>query len=239
MSEEFIKLIGSKSKLLKESGTPALRLISLSAVLSQWNAGRIGKVQNSKEADLTIDNIQNLKKLIKGEVIKSKVRDIDVVSDQILFLFIGAIKLQIQNKSDKPWKLVKQSISNFLADEQRPQKNLLLLVMLSIIVVLGFLFTSLNLYNTNMANQTDSLFDISTANESGSNTVASLVNLYEAMKNGDCQLPQAAMLHPAEREAFISFVNEGKVDINTASYLKSALNYTACLYPQKLMSHPL
>ena len=90
-----------------------------------------------------------------------------------------------------------------------------------------------------MGNQTKSLFDVSTANESGSNTIASLVNLYEAMKNGDCQLPQAAMLHPTEREAFISFVNEGKVDINTASYLKSALNYTACLYPQKLMSQPL
>lgn len=239
MSEEFIKLITSKSKPSKVAGTPAIRLVGLSAILCKWNASRIGKVKNTKEADLTLDNIQTLKKLIKGEVKKSKVKDIDVVSDQILFLFIGAIKLQIQNNSDKPWKLVNQSISNFLACEQRPQKNLPLLTMLSIILIIGFSFTSLKLYQTKDRNEANSLFDVSKVNESGSKTVSSLINLYEAMKTGDCQLPQAAMLQPADREAFISFVNEGKVDINTASYLKNALNYTACLYPQKLMSQPL
>ena len=76
-------------------------------------------------------------------------------------------------------------------------------------------------------------------NQPVSETVSNLVELYKSMKNGDCLLPQAAMLQPQEREAFISFVNEGKVDINTAENLKSALKYTNCLYPQKLMNNPI
>ena len=239
MSEEFIQIISSKSKHSKATGGSIINLIGLSTVISEWNATRIGKVKNSKDADLSIDNIKSLKKLIKGEVRKSEVENMPVVSDQILFLFIGAIKLQIQNNSDKPWKLVNQSISNFLTPEQRPQTSFPFLMMLTIIVILGFLFSSLNLYQTQVGDQANNLFNVATVNESGSRTVSSLVNLYEAMKTGDCQLPQAAMLQPAEREAFISFVNEGKVDINTASYLKNALLYTACLYPQKLMSQPL
>ena len=98
------------------------------------------------------------------------------------------------------------------------------------IVILGFLFSSLNLYQTQVGDQTNNLFNVATVNESGSRTVSSLVNLYEAMKTGDCQLPQAAMLQPAEREAFISFVNEGKVDINTASYLKNRSVVLAGIY---------
>ena len=239
MSVEFLKLNSLNRKISNMGETPSKRLMGLSSALSEWNAGRIGKVKNGKEADLTIDNIQTLKKLIENEVKKSKVNDIDIVTDQILFLFIGAIKLQIQNNSDKPWKLVNQSISSFLAYEKQPQKNLLLLSMLTIIVIIGFSFTFLNNHKNKSRIESDHPLDISTINESGSDTVSSLVNLYEAMKSGDCQLPQAAMLQSAEREAFISFVNEGKVNIKTASHLKNALNYATCLYPQKLMNHPL
>ena len=87
-----------------------------------------------------MDNIQSLKKLIKGEVNKSEVKNIAVVSDQILFLFIGAIKLQIQNNSYKPWRLVNQSISNFLTPKQRSQTSFLFIMMLTLVVILGFLF---------------------------------------------------------------------------------------------------
>ena len=239
MSVEFLKLNSLNRKISDMGESPSQRLIGLSKTLSEWNTSRIGKVKNGKEADLTINNIQTLKKLIENEVKKSKVNNIDVVTDQILFLFIGAIKLQIQNNSDKPWKLVDQSISNFLTYEKQPQKNLLLLSMLTIIVIIGFSFSFLNNHKNKSRIDSNNPLDISTINESGSETVSSLVNLYEAMKSGDCQLPQAAMLQSGEREAFISFVNEGKVDIKTAPRLKNALNYATCLYPQKLMNHPL
>ena len=135
MSVEFLKLNSLNRKISDMGESPSQRLIGLSKTLSEWNTSRIGKVKNGKEADLTINNIQTLKKLIENEVKKSKVNNIDVVTDQILFLFIGAIKLQIQNNSDKPWKLVNQSISNFLTYEKQPQKNLLLLSMLTLSLI--------------------------------------------------------------------------------------------------------
>jgi len=76
MSEEFIKIISAKSKHSKTKGGSIINLIGLSTVISEWNATRIGRIKNSKDADLTMDNIQSLKKLIKGEVKKSEVKNI-------------------------------------------------------------------------------------------------------------------------------------------------------------------
>jgi hypothetical protein len=47
------------------------------------------------------------------------------------------------------------------------------------------------------------------------------------------------MLQPQDREAFIAFINAGKVEIGTAANLNNALEYVHCLYPQKLMDKPL
>jgi len=43
------------------------------------------------------------------------------------------------------------------------------------------------------------------------------------------------MLQPEEREAFISFINNGHVELDSAANLKKSLQYVNCLYPQKLM----
>ena len=58
------------------------------------------------------------------------------------------------------------------------------------------------------------------------------------MKSGTCQLPQAAMLAPEQREAFLMFVNHGTVDVQHVENLRLALAYVNCLYPQELM-HPM
>ncbi len=76
-------------------------------------------------------------------------------------------------------------------------------------------------------------------NEVGSKIVGNLIAVYNQMQQGDCQLPQALVLQPKDREAFIAFVTEGKVTINTAESLKRSLEYADCNYAQKLMSNPL
>jgi hypothetical protein len=116
------------------------------------------------------------------------------------------------------------------------------LYFLTFIVIMGFSIVLLKPNSKNAVTDNSVPLNVITdtsINQPGSETVSNLVELYKSMKNGDCALPQAAMLQPQEREAFISFVNEGKVDINTAESLKSALTYTNCLYPQKLMNNPL
>ncbi|HEY0905990.1 MAG TPA: hypothetical protein VGE17_02200, partial [Methylophilus sp.] len=50
-----------------------------------------------------------------------------------------------------------------------------------------------------------------------------------------CQLPQAAMLPEAQRQAYLQFVTEGKVYVEHVEDLRQALGYVSCLYPQELM----
>jgi hypothetical protein len=65
-----------------------------------------------------------------------------------------------------------------------------------------------------------------------------LLLAYNKMKSGTCQLPQAAMLPPEQRQAFLMFVNKGIVEVQHVENLRLALGYVNCLYPQELM-HPV
>jgi hypothetical protein len=242
MASEFLKSDNFNKQLQKSGKSPSARLTGLSAILSSWNRQRIGNAINGKEADLSIDDIQILKSLIENETSRLKLHNAEIVSDQILFLVIGAIKLQIQNGSDKPWELVNQSIKNFLTPNNSIKKLQVSFYSLTFIIFFGFAIILLKPKTVSSVIDDPSSFSESsgrTINQAGSETVSSLIELYISMKKGDCQLPQAAMLQPQEREAFISFINEGKVDINSAKSLKNALTYANCLYPQKLMNSPL
>jgi hypothetical protein len=242
MASAFLKSDSFHIQLQKTGNTPLARLTGLSAILSNWNNQRIGKIINGKEADLSIEDIQILKNLIEKETSRLKLDNAEIVSDQILFLVIGAIKLQVQNSSDEPWELVNKSITNFLTPDYSPRKIQMSLYFLTFIVIMGFSIVLLKPNTKNAVIDGSVPLNVTantSINQSGNETVSNLIELYKSMKNGDCLLPQAAMLQPQEREAFISFVNEGKVDINTAESLKSALSYTNCLYPQKLMNNPL
>jgi len=240
MKTEFLKSEEFLSQVQKSGKTPLARLKGLSTILSLWNESRIGKVTKGDEADLSINDVNVLKDLVHNEIDKLKLVNADIISDQILFLLIGAIKLQIQSNSDQPWKLVDQSINDFVKP-RRPSINLFMLLSL-ITLIAVFSLTTIQLSITNKQN-TDFLYEENPTsvrlNEVGNNTVNNLIAIYNKMKEGDCQLPQAAMLQPQEREAYILFINDGKVDIDTANDLKNALNHVSCLYPQKLMNKPL
>ena len=69
-------------------------------------------------------------------------------------------------------------------------------------------------------------------------TMSTLLLAYNKMKSGTCQLPQAAMLPPEQRQAFLMFVNKGIVEVQHVENLRLALGYVNCLYPQELM-HPV
>lgn len=230
-SEEFL------SQVQRSGKTPLARLKGLSNILNQWNQSRIGSVIKGDEADLSINDVNVLKGLVHDEINKLKLPDADTVSDQILFLLIGAIKMQIQSNSAQPWALVNQSIKDFV----RPKRfTINLFMMLSLLTIVALCsFTAIQLSITKKQN-TDFLSEesLTAFNEVGSNTVNNLITIYNKMKEGDCQLPQVAMLQPQEREAYILFINDGKVDINTANDLKNALSHVSCLYPQKLMNKP-
>jgi len=238
MENSFFSSNEFKSQLLMAGRSPIARLNGLSDILNKWNQQRIAR-PNTAEADLSITDINILKDIIHTETSRLKLKNNEVVSDQILFMLIGAIKLQIQNKSAKPWELVNQSISNFIKPEKSNNLPLLALFFITLIAVFGAVTNNSFLHKNTESPDVLNMENRLSANELSSTTVNNLVSMYNKMKEGNCQLPQAAMLQPQDREAFIAFINAGKVEIGTAANLNNALGYVHCLYPQKLMDKPL
>lgn len=238
MLNSFFSSNEFQSQLQRAGRSPVARLQGLSDILSKWNQARTSEPGNAK-TDLSITDINILKDIIHTETSRLKLNNAEVVSDQILFMMIGAIKLQIQNKSAQPWALVNQSISNFTKPEKSKHLPLFTLIFITVAVVFGAVmnhrFSHRNTESPDIFRPENRV----SVNESSSATVNNLVGMYNKMKEGNCQLPQAAMLQPQDREAFIAFINAGKVEIGTAANLSNALGYVHCLYPQKLMDKPL
>jgi hypothetical protein len=189
MASEFLKSDSFNIQLQKSGKSPIARLTGLSAILSNWNKQRVGKIINGKEADLSIEDIQILKNLIEKETSRIKLENAEIVSDQILFLVIGAIKLQVQNNSEKPWDLVNQSITNFLTPDYSPRKIQMSLYFLTFIVIMGFTIVLLKPNTKNAVNDgsvpLNETVDTS-INQPGSETVSNLVEVLEvAFENGE------------------------------------------------------
>lgn len=238
MENSFFSSNEFRSQLLTMGRSPVARLKALSDILSKWNQDRISSPNNA-ETDLSMTDINILKGIIHTETSRLKLKNAEVVSDQILFMLIGAIKLQIQNKSAKPWALVNQSISNFTKPEKSISRPLIVLCFITMIFVFGTVTSNMFLHKNTQSPDIFNPESVSSVDQSGKATVNNLVSMYNKMKEGNCQLPQAAMLQPQDREAFIAFINAGKVEIGTAANLNNALKYVNCLYPQKLMDMPL
>jgi hypothetical protein len=230
--------LGLRQQALGLGKTPKSRLLDLSLKLSQWNAARnAAKIINTRVHDLSIEDVDLLKEIIHSEIKKTSVKHAEVVSDQILFLVIGAIQIQSQNHSADAWKLVDQSIQNFLKPAQ--DKRMLIFGLLATIIgIIGIsaalLFSpqTKDIAKDIAINPAEEIF---TVGDTDPVTVSMLLLIYNKMKDGTCQLPQAAMLPQEQREAYLAFINQGVVNVRNVAHLKLALGYVNCLYPQQLM----
>lgn len=220
--------------------TQLARLLKLSVSIEAWSQDRMA---NKAEAvkELSIEDVQILRQLIDNEVASINTDDPSIVTDQILFLIIGAVKVQAQSHASTTWPLVNQTIKALVSPPKK-QNSFTAFSLAGLVLIAGFAFTLLSINNQKVP--MTALNPIEAAqqipiNQVGSQTVDNLINVYHKMQNGECQLPQALVLQPKDREAFIAFVTEGKVTINTAGSLKKSLQYADCNYPQKLMKNPL
>jgi hypothetical protein len=225
-----------RQQVLGSGKTPKSRLLGLSLQLSQWNAARnAAKIINARVHDLSIEDVDLLKEIIHAEIKKTSVKHAEVVSDQILFLVIGAIQIQSQNHSADAWKLVDQSIQSFLKPAQ--DKRLLMFGLTATLIGAIALSAALMLKPSakDQAIVAIPTVESFSAGDTDPVTVSMLLLIYNKMKDGTCQLPQAAMLPEAQRAAYLAFINQGVVDVRNVAHLKLALGYVNCLYPQQLM----
>jgi len=240
INTDMLAALDLRQKVLASGKASKTRLLGLSLQLSKWNAERnSSKISNAQLQDLSIEDVHLLKEIIHAEIERTSVKHPDVVSDQILFLVIGAIQIQSQNHSDEAWKLVNQSIQSFLKPEK--EKRVLLLgsavTALVAICVSAVMLLSPKMNDISDVAAIDTLPSTATSGVADPLTISALLHVYNKMKDGTCQLPQAAMLPPNQRQAYLSFINDGIIDVHNVENLKLALGYVNCLYPQELM-HP-
>ncbi len=212
-------------------------LLGLSSQLNQWNLERVSKKANSQSLELTLEDINTIKALIKTSISKASIKHCETVYDQLIFLTIGAIQVQSQTGSDKAWALVKKSTQSHLrAKKNRQAFSLSLLITITLICLSITTIPKPNMHHVEDATQILPIETVSSGTDPVS--MSMLVLAYNKMKSGTCQLPQAAMLPPEQRQAFLRFINNGVVEVNHVESLRLALGYVNCLYPQELM-HPV
>lgn len=240
LSAEFLTFEDFYGRYKSTGKTQLARLLKLSGSIEKWSQDCIS---SNKEVikELSIRDVQALRRLIENEVSSIDTDEPSVVTDQVLFLIIGAVKVQAQSSSSTTWPLVNQTIKE-LVSPRKKQNSVMLFSLLGFVLIAGFALTLLSINNKNTPATALSPIEVAQGmpiNQVGSQTVDNLINVYHKMQSGECQLPQALVLQPKDREAFIAFVTEGKVTINTAESLKKSLEYADCNYPQKLMKNPL
>jgi hypothetical protein len=202
--------------------------------LVSWNTQRVAA--SGVHAALNAQDISHIRLLIDQAQQQSLAPVSPTLLDQWFFQAVGAVRVQSQTGAATAWHLFEQSVHEQLGAPAW-QRSL----SLGLLVTLCAVWMTMVAPVQQPAAIAESPYEQAQLSE-GSGTpdpvTISLLNLaYQKMQNGSCQLPQAAMLPDAQRQAFIMFVTKGKVDIEHVEQLRQALGYVSCLYPQELM-HP-
>lgn len=208
-------------------------LYGLSNQIHQWNIARISSNHQLGLAQhLSIENVNDLKEIIHASIRKTAIKQPEVIADQLLFLTIGAIQIESQNGSNEAWQLMSRAIQN-IATPKKDQPLFRLSLMAMLLVLSTYIAINPTIKPHAIAPSSPLAMVVSTSPDPV--TISMLELSYHKMKAGTCQMPQAAMLAPEQRNAFLMFVNSGTIDVHHVEDLRQALGYVNCLYPQELM----
>ncbi|MDP8567488.1 hypothetical protein [Methylophilus aquaticus] len=205
----------------------------LSSQLRGWHACRIANMHGvvASTSVLGVEDFATIKTMIRRAAVPGLD---DVLQDQLFFLAVGAIQVQSQTGSTLAWQRFHQAI-HLQLDHRKVFRGW----SFGLVVSLCAIWLTMSHLQQTQLHKTTPVTEDNTLLANGGTadpvTISLLQLAYSKMKNGTCQLPQAAMLPEAQRQAFILFVTEGKVDVEHVESLREALGYVNCLYPQALM----
>lgn len=204
----------------------------LSRQLCAWNAQRVAALQPAMHTSaLTVQDVLTIRTMIA----RAAASRLDaVLQDQLFFLAVGAIQVQAQTGSRLPWQRFNQAVSL-----QLESRGWFRTWSFGLVVSLCAVWLTVSHVHQTTLHKAAPVADdnalLATGGAADPVTISLLQLAYSKMKSGTCQLPQAAMLPQAQREAFLLFVTEGTVDVEHVESLREALGYVNCLYPQALM----
>lgn len=200
----------------------------LSSQLRAWHASR--DVCSQTGNVLTIKDLETIQSMIQ----RAAVTGLDaVLQDQLFFLAVGALQVQTRTGSMLAWQRFHQAIQLQLGHKSQFRNGSFALVVS--LCVLWLTVSPIHQPIQQKATPYALENPLLAADAVDPATLNLLESSYRKMKSGTCQLPQAAMLPESQREAFILFVTQGKVNVEQLERLREALVYVNCLYPQALM----
>jgi hypothetical protein len=207
-------------------------------LLDEW---RITRISNGNGKDLaqylSFEDVHFLRTLISTEISKARIKQPEVVTDQILFLTIGAIQIESQSKSIEAWQLATKTIRSF-SNPRNPEAFFSYsFATLALMICIGMGFYSHTNIHTIDQSPTGIFYEDNEISSTDPVTISMLTRAYSKMKAGTCQSPHADSLPPEQQHAFLKFVTNGVVDVHHVENLRLALDYVNCLYPQEFL-HP-
>lgn len=223
---------------------PVHRLRSIARRLANQSDQQSGQ---QALANIAAQDVTELRDAIRMEVRRSRQEgksgkpvDVDMVTDQLLFLMLGARSMQAREQDAQPWKLVYSAIDSLLRPSQPLVYRIPYWLSGSGSLLLVTLLVSVWMPGVAPKHQRAeiSLPPLATIDEVAPATLSVLEGVYHRMKDGDCQLPQAAMLPMEQRRPFLDFITAGKVDIASVELLKSSLTHVHCLYTKEQLPKP-
>lgn len=217
--------------------TPQERLRAMISTFSNWSKDS-EKQKVMREIAVTMDfhDIDLLRKLINEQVIKLKVKNTNDLTDQILFILIGALKFEIKREAfSNHWQLAELSLNSVLSVSNRKSFGLI-----NTLLVGSFLMLIGAIYYINQ--HTPVVLQAKKVNLVGNNYLDStepipspyvpshFYSLRKEMGKSVCIIPQAATLPQEQRAAFLTFIKTGEIELDQLTNLQAALSLVHCEY---------
>jgi hypothetical protein len=217
--------------------TPKERLKALISVFSSWSEdAEKQKIMRDIAVKMDFKDIEQLRTLINEEVVKLKISNSPNLTDQILFIIIGALKFEIKREAfSKHWQLAELSLNSVLTVSNRSMisyVNVVLFASFAILIgaisyitihqPLGISAKSVKLVGNHYLDSTEPI--------PSPYVPAHLYSLRKEMGKSVCIIPQAATLPQEQRAAFLSFIRTGEIELDQLTNLQAALSLVHCEY---------
>jgi len=238
-NERNRKFINLRSEVKGTGKTPQERLKGFISILSRWSEdSEKQKLMRDIALRMDSDDINNLRSLIYEQVKDINLKNSNDLTEQILFIIIGAFKFEINSGGfSKPWHLASSSLDSILSASRK--RNKLSALHVTLLGCLLILITGIIINNIQIGKE-----KINRRNDSQSNTFleplpqpipnpyvpSHFYSLREQMGKSICQIPQALNLPAEQRAAFITFIDTGEIQMDQLANLQAALSLVHCEY---------
>ncbi|MGQ3169171.1 MAG: hypothetical protein ACT6RZ_00755 [Methylophilus sp.] len=226
-----------KTEIHSLAKTPKGRLKAIISVFSDWSDD-VDKQKVMRDIALKMDfnDIEQLRNIITEQVASLNIKKPNDLTDQILFIVIGALKFEIKRETfSKHWQLAESSLDSVLTVSNRSQVGLFNAVLLSgFILIIGAILYINQHQPLGMQPKTVSLtgnnYLDSTEPMPSPYVPSHFYSLRKEMGKSVCLIPQAATLPAEQRAAFLNFIKTGEIDLDQLTNLQAALSLVHCEY---------